>query len=282
MSDLSYDVLVTDGPEWAGASRLPDGGPLVWNPGSSVLISGAADAVLVDPPFTRSQIAEVGDWIERSGRTLTHVYATHGHGDHWFGGPSLVQRFPTATMVATPGTIAMMHREATTGRQQLWDQIFPGLIPETPVVAEVVGPEGLELEGHRLLPIEVGHTDTDDTTILHVPDLGLVVAGDSVYNGVHQYLLEGPGGGFERWLEALDVIEALGARAVVAGHKNRDLPDRPEAIGETRAYLRDVMELLEDRVTPEAFLNAMTTRHPDHLNESPVWFGGLTLLSRGA
>jgi hypothetical protein len=168
------------------------------------------------------------------------------------------------------------------GREQLWDQIFPGLLPETPVIAEEVGPDGFDLEGHRLLPIEVGHTDTDSTTVLHVPDLDLVVAGDSVYNGVHQYLLEGPGGGFERWLEALDVIEALGARHVVAGHKNRALPDSPEAINETRTYLRDVMTLLDDGVSPEQFLHEMTTRHPDHLNQSPVWFGGLTLLARGA
>lgn len=37
-------------------------------------------------------------------------------------------------------------------------------------------------------------TDTDDTTVLHVPSIGLVVAGDVAYNGVHQYLLESGGG----------------------------------------------------------------------------------------
>jgi len=282
MSELSYDVLVTDGPEWAGDARLPDGRPLVWNPGSTVLISGAEHAVLVDAPFTHEQIKAVGDWVEASGKTLTYIYATHGHGDHWFGGHALVERFPSATVVATKQTIAMMHQEATTGREQLWDQIFPGLIPEAPVIAEEVGPDGFDLEGHRLLPIEVGHTDTDGTTVLHVPDLDLVVAGDSVYNGVHQYLLEGPGGGFEHWLAALDVIEALGAHHVVAGHKNRALADSPETIAETRTYLRDVMALLDDGVTPERFLQEMTTRYPHHLNLSPVWFGGLTLLGGAA
>ena len=29
-----------------------------------------------------------------SGKTLTYVYATHGHGDHWFGTDLLLQRFP--------------------------------------------------------------------------------------------------------------------------------------------------------------------------------------------
>lgn len=282
MSELSYEVLVTDGPEWTSDVRLPDGSPLVWNPSSTVLISGDEHAVLVDPPFTHAQIAAVGDWVERSGKTLTHIYATHGHGDHWLGGHALVERFPTATMVATPGTIAMMHQEATAGREQLWDQIFPGLIPAAPVIAEEVGSEGIDLEGHWLVPIEVGHTDTDDTTVLHVPDLQLVVAGDSVYNGVHQHILEGPGGGFERWLEALDIIASLGAEHVVAGHKNRALPDSSETIGETRTYLRDIMTLLDDGLSPEEFLREITARHPDHLNQSLVWFGGLTLLTREA
>ena len=75
--------------------------------------------------------------------------------------------------------------------------------------------------------VEVGHTDTDDTTVLHVPSIGLVVAGDVAYNGVHQYLLESAHGGVDAWLVALDKVAALQPSAVVAGHKNKDLPDDP-------------------------------------------------------
>jgi hypothetical protein len=39
---------------------------------------------------------------------------------------------------------------------------------------------------------------------LHVPDMGLLVAGDVVYNGVHLYLTESDGiGGIDEWLAAL-------------------------------------------------------------------------------
>ena len=38
--------------------------------------------------------------------------------------------------------------------------------------------------------VEVGATDSEDTTVLHVPDLELVVAGDVIYNGVHMYLAQ--------------------------------------------------------------------------------------------
>lgn len=282
MGSLTFDVFVSDGPVRAGAQRMPDGSPLFWNPLSTTLIAGEESAVLIDPPFTLQQIDAVAAWVEQSGKTLTHIYATHGHGDHWFGGPALIERFPSATLYATKGTIELMHKQATAGREQLWDVIFPGQLPATPVIAQEVGPEGFELEGHRLLPIEVGHTDTDNTTVLHVPSLNLVVAGDSVYNGVHQYLIEGGNGGFARWLEALDVVEKLDAQYVVAGHKNRHLEDRPEALEETRRYLRDVLALLDAHVTPEKFFQEMTTRYPDRLNQSPVWYGGLGLLGPSA
>jgi hypothetical protein len=69
-TQLSYDVFVSDGPAGAGDERMPDGAPLAWSPLSSTLIFGARDALLVDPPFTRTQIQSVGDWVERSGRRL--------------------------------------------------------------------------------------------------------------------------------------------------------------------------------------------------------------------
>ena len=100
-TQLSYDVFVSDGPVGAGGERMPDGAPLAWSPLSSTLIFGAHDALLVDPPFTRTQIRSVGDWVERSGRRLAYIYATHGHGDHWFGTGELARRFRGVTVSCT-------------------------------------------------------------------------------------------------------------------------------------------------------------------------------------
>ena len=110
MSELHYEVLVHDGLRRHRDQTLPDGSPIISSPVSSTLIYGDHDAVLVDPPFTREQISHVGDWIESFGKNLTAVYATHGHGDHWFGTELLLQRFPGAVAYATEGTIAMLHK----------------------------------------------------------------------------------------------------------------------------------------------------------------------------
>ena len=46
----------------------------------------------------------------------------------------------------------------------------------------------MDLEGHDLVAVPLGHTATDYTTCLHVPSIGLVVVGDAAYNGAHLYL----------------------------------------------------------------------------------------------
>jgi len=277
-TQLSYDVFVSDGPVWASDERLPDGTPPAWSPLSSTLISGAQDAILVDPPFTRTQIQRVGDWVEQSGRRLAYIYATHGHGDHWFGTGELARRFPGVTVYATEGTIEVMRQQAGPGREQLWDRIFPGQIPETPVLAEPIPAQGFRLEGNTVVAVETGHTDTDKTTVLHVPSTGLVVAGDVAYNGVHQYISEGGGDGLHEWLRAVDQVADLHPHAVVAGHKNKNRPDDPAILDETRQYLQDVIRLLDDKPTAREFYDQLTGLYPDRLNPGVAWLAARALL----
>jgi glyoxylase-like metal-dependent hydrolase (beta-lactamase superfamily II) len=87
---------------------------------------GKDDAVLVDPPLTDAQAAEVGDCIDASGRTLRRIYITHGRGDHRFGAIPLMLRFPDASMLATSGSKNLMAAQNQSGfRKLFWDIVFP-------------------------------------------------------------------------------------------------------------------------------------------------------------
>jgi glyoxylase-like metal-dependent hydrolase (beta-lactamase superfamily II) len=244
----------------------------MWSPLSTTLIHGHSDAVLVDPPFTTEQAHAVIDWVRGSNKKLTHIFVTHGDGDHWFTAGMLADEFD-AQIIATPGTIDQMHRNVAM-RDAVWDRLFLGQIPETKVTA--VPPENnrIELEGRPLDVVEVGHTDTDATSVLHVSDLDLVVAGDTVYNGVHLYLAESANGGRDKWRSAIDIVEALNPRWIVAGHKNKALDDTAtRAISETRNYLDSADEFLAQHTTAVGFFNAMLERFPDRLNPSALWLG---------
>jgi glyoxylase-like metal-dependent hydrolase (beta-lactamase superfamily II) len=139
---------------------------------------------------------------------------------------------------------------------------------------------GLDLEGNAILAVDVGHTDTDDTTVLFVPSLRLMAAGDSVYNGVHQYLLEGGKGGLDAWLAALDKVESLNPQIVISGHKNRALPDDPKTIEETRQYLLDAKRILATHPDPLSYYNQMLALYPTRLNPGPLWYSGVGLLKQ--
>jgi glyoxylase-like metal-dependent hydrolase (beta-lactamase superfamily II) len=277
---LSYEVLVSDGVARTIDLRLPNGGEIVSSPISTTLIYGERDAVLVDPPLTHAQIAQVAKGVARSGKRLAFVYITHGHPDHWFGTAALLEQFGDAgTLVyATEGTIRQMH-EQLRGKEKGFANSFPGVPENTPVLAVPVPADGFRLEGRLLRAVETGHTDTDDSSVLQVPSIGLVVAGDVVYNGVHQMMLEGGNGGLQAWLDGIDRVAELDPRHLVAGHKNKDRPDDPKILDETRRYLRDAIRLLAGQPTPLEFFDEMMKLHGDRLNPGPLWYSGLGLLA---
>lgn len=273
---LAYDVFVADPIPQNVTDLVPNGDRRMFSPLSVTLIHGERDAVLVDPPLTSAQALEVGDWVAATGKNLTHIFATHGHGDHWFTADVLAERFG-AQVVASEGTIAEMHRNVCL-RPHFWDALFPDQIPDAKVTAVTPPGNRFALEGRDLSIVEVGHSDTDETSVLHVPDLELVVAGDVIYNGVHQYLAESADGGRDAWRKAITVVEGLRPRRIVTGHKNRELDDDAErTIAETRLYLDAADELLVKHEEPLGFFNAMLERFPDRLNPGALWGGAVAL-----
>ena len=275
-TQLDFDVFVTDPIPQHTTDVDPNGNRLMWSPLSSTLIYGDRDGILVDPPFTRDQAEPVANWLLASQKNLTHIFITHGHGDHWFTAGLLADRFH-ARIVATPGTIEQMHINVAI-REAVWDRLFPAQIPETIVTAAPPENNLIDLEGHPLHVVEVGHTDCDATSVLHVPDLDLVVAGDAVYNGVHQYLAESRDGGRDKWRAAIDIVESLGPGRIVAGHKNKDLDNHAtRLIAETRHYLDSADEFLQQHPTPVGFFSAMVERFPDRLNPGLAWMNAAAL-----
>jgi glyoxylase-like metal-dependent hydrolase (beta-lactamase superfamily II) len=271
---LTHEVFVNDPPP-QDIGLLPNGEPKRFSPQAVTLIYGRRDAVLTDPGMTADQARAVGDWVAGKGRNLTDIFITHGHGDHWFAAGLLAERFG-ARVVATEGTIAQMHA-GVASRPFLWDKLYRD-IPPSPVTAVSVPGNRLMLEGHDLVVVEVGHTDCVDSSVLHVPDLGLVVAGDVIYNGVHMYVGGSVAVGLGPWRAAIDTVEALESRHIVCGHQNRGLDDDAgRTIAETRRYLDDAEELLRTERTAVDFFTAEIERYPDHLGRMVLWVSARVL-----
>jgi glyoxylase-like metal-dependent hydrolase (beta-lactamase superfamily II) len=244
-----------------------------WPPISSTLISGERDAVLVDTPITVEQARALADWVAAKGKNLTTIYATHGHGDHFFGTSTVLERSPDARFVARPEVIKIMRQQASPeSLATFWNPRFPGQISSQLAIAEELNGNVINLEGHDLVTVPLGFTDTASTTCLHVPSIGLVVAGDAAYNGVHLHLSESPDQQKrQEWIAALDEMESLKPRAVIAGHKRAGNDDSPKIIGETRRYIRDFERLALQTTTALELYDQMLKLYPDWGNRGALW-----------
>jgi len=268
---LRYDVFITKRPG-LGRGVPPGKEALMWVANSATLIQGRREAVLVDTFLTVDHSRALADWVAASGKNLKTIYITHAHGDHFFGTSLLLERFPHARVVATPAVVRGMQRQlAPESLDGFWRARFPGQIAEHLVVADELDRNEVELEGNTLIAVNVGFTDTAETTCLHVPSIDLVVAGDAVYNGIHLYLPETSRQTRQEWLAALDKIEALRPRAVVAGHKIPENDDSPRNIEETRRYLRDFIRLDESTTNARALYDEMLALYPDRANPGSLW-----------
>jgi glyoxylase-like metal-dependent hydrolase (beta-lactamase superfamily II) len=269
-SSLRADVFLTTMIPVANTGPLPSDVVPLWQPTSSTLVSGKSDAILIDAALTVEQAKSLADWVESIGKHLTTIYITHGHGDHAFGLPTLLRRFPKARAVATRAVVAHLKEQAV---NPLWEQNFPRQIEWPQCFPEEIDDRVLHLEGEELRLVEVNHGDTDASTFVHVPSLDLVVAGDIVYNDVHQYLAESTSvEAREAWKAAIRQIQALQPHVVISGHKRQGAVDSALNLQATIDYLDIFGDLLSQAQNGNDLFNRIIAAYPHRVNPFMAWW----------
>ena len=271
MSKLNWKLLTKK--RGSSTQGLPPGKEdLAWVTNTITLIYGERDAILVDTFLSVQHSKELLDWVAESGKNLTSIYITHAHGDHFLGLKFLLDGFPNARAFATASVVAAMQNQIKPEFiRSFWEPRFPGQVPSQLAVPEVLDGDALSLEGEELNVVELGHTDTQHTIALHVPSIGLVISGDAVYNNTHLYLAECDEKARVEWLRALDKIEALHSKAVVAGHGVLNPDSSPRHIDESRRYLHDFNANLASTSTSLDLYEKMLTLHPNRVNPGSLW-----------
>jgi glyoxylase-like metal-dependent hydrolase (beta-lactamase superfamily II) len=271
---LSLNVFTAPGKAMVGERPRSFGEALGFDPITSTLIFGDYDAVLVDAMMTVAEAEALADWVALHNRNLETIYITHAHFDHFYGLGILLDRFPGARAIATPKTLNAMQMSFTPPVERLARRCFPGQIPTKLVSPEPYERDAFTLEGHDLRIIEQGHTDSADTTSLRVPSIGLIVAGDVVYNQCHMYVGDTTPESRKNWIAALDRLAALNPEIVVAGHKKPGAFDSPSAIQDTKRYLQDFDRVQKTATSDQELFDQMTELYPRWVaNQSWLMFG---------
>jgi glyoxylase-like metal-dependent hydrolase (beta-lactamase superfamily II) len=239
--------------------------------------------VLIDAQHIRTDVAALADMIERTGRRLTTIYVTHGHADHWYGAGELSAKFPGARVVATAPVLQYINDEAEVQAEQ-WSAMFGDRVVKPTAVPEALNGLTLELEGYELRIVEVGQGDIRPSTVVHIPAIDAVVAGDVVYNQIHAMLgLSGPRE-WERWIQSVDVVEKLSPQMIVCGHKKPESSDREvdRMLDETRTYISDFAEGAQSLNSAEELIGLMKSKYPDFGNSWTLHFSAQSWFSRKA
>jgi glyoxylase-like metal-dependent hydrolase (beta-lactamase superfamily II) len=258
---------------YTSAARVIGGDPnRTFSPATSTLVTGDSEAVLIDAQYTESEVSALGDMIEQADKRLMSIFITHGHYDHYYGLGQLVARFPDARPVAIAPVVADIH--ATLDFQAKQFQGFFGDEPKATVLPEPLDGSVMYVDGMELRVIEIGQGDIAPSTIVHIPSIDTVIAGDVVYNRIHMMLAFGGPPQWQAWLESIDRIEALKAKTVVAGHKQPDASDNDLAtiLDGSRGYIRDYRDAVAASNTAGELVATMKAKYEDYGNLTTLLF----------
>jgi glyoxylase-like metal-dependent hydrolase (beta-lactamase superfamily II) len=282
-SPLSIDVFVAPMRPYISPDQLGEGEVATWAPSSSTLISGPTEGILIDALLTFDNADQIAAWAKHFGRKITGVYITHGHPDHWLGLARLLEHLPEARGYAAPEVAARASWEAEFNKKnKYWTSRFPGELPETPAVPEVLNNDEILVDGQVVHLIHVGQGDIGGSTIFHVPSANAVVCGDVVYNNVHMMMYEADEAKREAWIASIDTVAALNAKTVVAGHKSVGAADGAENLAASQRYLRDFTTMAKNRRTVEDLVHGMLDLHGERDQPHTLWISARAEVARRA
>jgi glyoxylase-like metal-dependent hydrolase (beta-lactamase superfamily II) len=105
--------------------------------------------------------------------------------------------------------------------------------------------------------------DTDENTMLWIPEQRILIAGDVVVNDMHVYTAETDSKARGKWLNSINKIRELKPSVVIPGHSKVGVPlDASTAVDFTENYLLVFEEELKKAKDPDSLIHTMKERFP--------------------
>jgi len=229
---------------------------------NSVIIEGEHEVMLVDAQLTKTNAERVLEEIQKTKKPLSIIYITHEHADHFLGLEVFREAYPGVRIIANSAVVDRINK-VYQEKIDKWKKILGSGATSKVVATEKFDGNFIKFEGTKIEVLKNIRGDTDENTMLWIPEQRILIAGDVLFNNMHVYTAEADGKARGKWLNSLQKIRELKPSVVIPGHSKVGAPlDASTAVDFTENYLLAFEEELKKAKDPDSFINTMKERFP--------------------
>ena len=220
---------------------------------NSHIVETTTELVVVDAQYTLPYAQEVVAYAATLGKPITRLYISHYHPDHVLGAAAFASPIYALAPVAAKIN-AVGDRIALEEHAKLGDAI--------PTRAErpnhIVAPGTDVIGGVRFEFLHLEHAETEHALMVGLPDHGVIITQDLIYNRVHVFIGENA---LNDWDAALQNTQALDYDTLLPGH---GAPGGPELYGDMQRYLDTARDALSKSGSGAELKSRLIAAFPNH------------------
>jgi len=229
---------------------------------NSVIIEGTHEVMLVDAQLTKTNAERVLEEIKETKKPLSIIYITHEHADHFLGLEVFKEAYPGVRIIANSAVVDRIN-EVYQAKIDKWKAILGSGATSQVVAIEKFDGDFIKFESSEMEVLKNIQGDTDENTMLWIPEQRILIAGDVVVSNVHLYTAETDSDARAKWLNSINKIRELKPSVVIPGHSKVGAPlDASTAVDFTENYLLVFDEELKKAKDPNSLINIMKKRFP--------------------
>jgi glyoxylase-like metal-dependent hydrolase (beta-lactamase superfamily II) len=229
---------------------------------NSVIVEGVHEVMLVDAQLTKTNAEKVLQQIRETKKPLSIIYITHEHADHFLGLEVFNEAYPRVSIIANSAVVDRINK-VYQEKLDKWKQLLGEAATSHIVAIEKFDGDFIKFESSKIEVLKNIQGDTDQNTMLWIPEQRILIAGDVVFNNMHVYTAETNTDARGKWLDSLNKIRELKPAIVIPGHSKVGAPlDASTAVDFTENYLLAFDEELKKAKDPDSLINTMRERFP--------------------
>ena len=213
------------------------------------------ELVIIDTQFITPLAKAFRGYVDSLNKPINRVFISHGHPDHYFGFASAFADQKGYSLEAVNNIIAEYGPQMITNQKPTFGDLIPDevLVPQHNMKAgtsEII--DGLNYEFES-----VEGAENEIQLLIKLPEIGVVIAQDLVYSGVHLWLGMG---WFDNWMNELQkVVDLEGYNYILPGH---GLPCVKDEVANNIQYLKTAKAIHEKGLSPEDFKKELLAVYP--------------------